>query len=420
MVAKSAEDGGTLPASLGEQLADCDDRLLADIGVLRTEGVVTRRAGGFALAARKMLDAGSSCATTPGGCGASADAWARRSFLKRLSRRVDPVLAALALLLVVLAAIDSAQATATLAFTASSLGDTLPYILLSAAFAAAISASGADQPIGRIFRARPAAAIAMAALFGAAAPLCSLSVIPLIGALLAAGVPLAAVMAFWIASPLMDPESFILTSAIIGIDFALARTVIAIALGLLAGFATMAVSTAAFRQPLAARPRATATSVWSACNLPPTADGSIVWRFWREPLRRRAFLRQGAAIAWFLTRWLALAFALERLMAAYLPAGLVTAWVGGGQWWAIPASVAVGMPAYINGYAALPLLSGLLDKGMQPGAAMAFLVAGEIASLPSALAVYVLVNRTVFGWYLLLGAAGSLLAGYVYQAALAL
>ena len=42
--------------------------------------------------------------------------------------------------------------------------------------------------------------------------------------MLGAGVPLAPVMAFWIASPIMDPEMFILTAAGIGFNFALAKT----------------------------------------------------------------------------------------------------------------------------------------------------------------------------------------------------
>lgn len=50
-------------------------------------------------------------------------------------------------------------------------------------------------------------------LFGSLSPLCSCGVVPVIAALLATGVPLAPVMAFLIASPIMDPVMFILTAA---------------------------------------------------------------------------------------------------------------------------------------------------------------------------------------------------------------
>ena len=42
----------------------------------------------------------------------------------------------------------------------------------------------------------------------------------------------------------------------------------------------------------------------------------------------------------------------------------------------MPVAVLVGIPAYLNGYAALGLVSGLVETGMAPGAAMAFLIAG--------------------------------------------
>jgi hypothetical protein len=41
---------------------------------------------------------------------------------------------------------------------------------------------------------------------------------------------------------------------------------------------------------------------------------------------------------------------------------------------------------YLNGYAALPLVDGLMEQGMAPGAGMAFLVAGGVSSLPAAIA----------------------------------
>jgi uncharacterized membrane protein YraQ (UPF0718 family) len=53
--------------------------------------------------------------------------------------------------------------------------------------------------------------ILIATFVGAVAPFCSCSVIPVISAMLIAGVPLAPVMSFWLASPSMDPEIFFLS-----------------------------------------------------------------------------------------------------------------------------------------------------------------------------------------------------------------
>jgi uncharacterized membrane protein YraQ (UPF0718 family) len=55
--------------------------------------------------------------------------------------------------------------------------------------------------------------ILVAAAAGAISPLCSCSVIPAIAGLLRAGTPFGPLMAFWIASPSMDPEIFALSTA---------------------------------------------------------------------------------------------------------------------------------------------------------------------------------------------------------------
>lgn len=63
-------------------------------------------------------------------------------------------------------------------------------------------------------------------------------------------------------------------------------------------------------------------------------------------------------------------------MMAYVPADRISALLGGAGMLPILTATLVGVPAYLNGYAALPLVSGLMEQGMQTGAGMAFLVAG--------------------------------------------
>ena len=111
---------------------------------------------------------------------------------------------------------------------------------------------------------------------------------------------------------------------------------------------------------------------------------------------------------------LLLAFFVESLMVAYIPAELVANWLGSGSWYEIPFAALAGIPAYLNGYAAIPLMAGLLDMGMNPGAAMAFMTAGGVSSIPAAMAVAVLVKRSVFAAYLFLGLSGSMGTALLY------
>lgn len=331
----------------------------------------------------------------------------------------DRVLLATVGIFVILTLTAPGQASASLRFTLDSLLFIAPFFAFSVFLAAGIAATGADQQLAKVLRGRQSTVIFIAATFGALSPFCSVSVIPIVAALLAAGVPLAPVMAFWVGSPLMDPEMFIMTAAIIDLPFALARAVTAMAMGLAAGYATNALAgTVAIAQPLKDKvPLSRLSSVWSACTtFAPDRQTPVVWAFWRRRDRRQRFHKQVLSVGWFLLKWLTLAFVIESLLVALVPAEAIAEKLSGDHWWVIPASVMVGVPTYLNGYAALPAVSALLDMGMSPGAALAFMVAGEVTSVPTAMSVFILVKRTVFAWYLLLGLLGSLIVGFAYQA----
>lgn len=127
------------------------------------------------------------------------------------------------------------------------------------------------------------------------------------------------------------------------------------------------------------------------------------------------FWREGIKTTLFLAKWLTLAFILESLMLAWLPADLVARSLGGTGLAPIGIATLVGVPAYLNGYAALPLVGGLMGQGMAPGAGMAFLVAGGVSSLPAAIAVWALVKREVFLLYLGIALIGSFAIGLLFQ-----
>jgi uncharacterized membrane protein YraQ (UPF0718 family) len=77
--------------------------------------------------------------------------------------------------------------------------------------------------------------------------------------------------------------------------------------------------------------------------------------------RAQVFLTASAATAWFLIRWLALAFVMESLMTAWLPPDVIARWLGAGPF-AIPTAVLVGVPVYINALAAVPFVAGLTSS----------------------------------------------------------
>ena len=308
--------------------------------------------------------------------------------------------------------LDPVQGGASLLFTADALLGTAPFLLLSVAVAAYAGASGADNLIARAFTGSPLLMVLLAALVGALSPFCSCGVIPLVAALLAMGVPLAPVMAFWLASPIMDPSMFVLTLGVLGPEFALAKTLAAVGLGLFGGSVTLALS----RSGALADPLREGVGNGGCGGSKLRAPGPVVWAFWHEDARTAKFAREAAKTALFLFKWLTLAFVLESLMVAYVPGEWIAGALGGDGLGTIALATLVGVPAYLNGYAALPLVSGLIEQGMAPGAGLAFLVAGGVSSLPAAIAVWALARPPVFALYLGLALAGSFAAGLLFAA----
>ena len=140
----------------------------------------------------------------------------------------------------------------------------------------------------------------------------------------------------------------------------------------------------------------------------------VVWKFWREEERRTHFGSNALENLVFLGKWMTVAFFLESLMLAYIPAETIGSLVGGGGWFSVLLASLVGIPAYLNGYIALPVVSGLIEQGMAPGAGMAFLLSGGVSCIPAAIAVWALARPPVFGAYLGFSFIGACLLGMFY------
>ena len=320
--------------------------------------------------------------------------------------------AASVLLLALVAVFDWPQFGPTVTFTLRALASTAPFIAFAVLAVAYLKASGAETLLARAFEGNPARMVVMAALLGGLSPFCSCEVIPFIAALLAVGAPLGAVMAFWLASPLMDPAMFAITSGTLGWEFAVAKTVAAVGLGMLGGFGVLlAAHTPIFVNPLRERP-----SIGGCCGVKKPFSGAPVWKFWGSQERRETFRETAFENAIFLTKWLTLAYVIEALMLHYIPAEWIASVLGGEGLMPILLGALVGAPAYLNGYAAVPLVDALLAQGMTQGAAMSFVIAGGVSCIPAAIAVWALVKPRVFAAYLGFALVGAVIAGAAWQA----
>lgn len=349
-------------------------------------------------------------------CCSSSDGEASTNSSINYSTVLAPIWSAWTLILLIPSLVfmlDRAQLQDIIRISTTALAGTAPYILFAVLILAYLKASKAENMVSEAFQGRENRMIILAALFGGLAPFCSCEVIPFIAGLLALGAPISAVMAFWLSSPLIDPPSLMITAGALGWEFALGKALAAIFLGLFGGFGVKyLMRLVAFRSPLKSNKGGGCSE--NTCNTQQTFSGKPNWKFWTDKQHRQIFTEQGIENAIFLFKWLSLAYLFEALLITYIPASLIGSIVGGEGIGPIVLGALVGMPAYLNSYAAPPLVAGLMEQGMSTGSAMAFMISGAISSIPAMTAVWSLVKKPVFFAYLGFGVGGAILFGIAF------
>lgn len=299
-------------------------------------------------------------------------------------------------------AVDGAE------FAATSLWKQKWYFLFAFFVAAYMQAARFEVLLTRVFDTTTVMMIFMAAAFGGLSPLCSCTVIPLIAVLLRSGIPVSAVMAFWISSPIISPNMYVYTWGILGFDFATFKLGAAIFMGLFAGFIThWFESRDMLGNPLKSGEKIVRRRMGK--------HQSANWYIWKDAEAMQVFWKEFKDMAVLVVKWMAIAFFLEFLMMTYVPGESMKGLIDGQGIWGIVAAAFVGIPTYLNGVAAVPLIDGLINLGISKGAAMSFLIAGSVTSIPASMAVYSIVKKNVFILYIVLGLTSTIITSYVYQ-----
>ncbi|WP_051569380.1 permease [Alkaliphilus transvaalensis] len=281
------------------------------------------------------------------------------------------------------------------------------YLFVSFAIGAYLQASKATYLIGRVFSNHPLKTVAMGSVFGSIVPLCSCTVIPLISVLLRSGLPISGVMSFWISSPISSIDIYVLTAGVLGFEFATARLLASIFMGMLAGAVTYGLNK--YTNFLGNK------NEYTSNNVNPNTFKEVDFKIWKDKKRVNVFFRDFISQLTSVTKWILLAFAAEVVMVNYMPPSLLATYFGESSILAIPLAIIIGIPAYINNITALPILKGMLESGVSHGAGLAFITAGAATSIPAMSAVLALTKRKIFILYLGLALVGSIIASFVYE-----
>lgn len=300
------------------------------------------------------------------------------------------------------------------------LAATWPFLVLSVAAAAALNVYVGPERLGGWLRRRTWVAVVGAVALASATPFCSCGTTAVTLGMIASSTPWAPIVAFMVASPLTSPSELLLSAGLLGWPFALLFFGGTIVLGLAAGALTGVLQRAGL---LDGQARMAPTSCTTTCDVPPATralpvlsmgpGAAAVTEFAPSRLTRfgRELIVTGKRMAVFFLGFTALSYLLIEL--------IPTAWLqnslGGDGFLSILAAAILGIPAYVNTEGSLPLVAGLTQSGMSPGAAMAFLVTGAGTSIGAVTGMLVIARRRIVALTVAILFAGAIALGAVTQ-----
>ena len=248
-------------------------------------------------------------------------------------------------------------------------------------------------------------AVLWAVLLGVPLPLCSCGVLPVAAGLRKSGASKGATAGFLLATPQTGLDSIFATYALLGGLFAVTRPLVALLSGLTGGWliewldaeetTKNAEGDAGFNHKehketqgnTATGSDAEATQEKAAQEV--TLEGRVVGGV-------AGLLRVGNYAFCLLgnvARPLALGLVISAAILAFVPPdGLVGEWLAK-DWIAFPVMLLVGLPLYVCSTASIPMALALMAKGLSPGAALIFLIAGPALNGASLTTLWALLGR---------------------------
>jgi len=253
-----------------------------------------------------------------------------------------------------------------------------PYMLAGFFLAGLVRALVPAATVVKLLGKRDLGSVFWAAAIGVPLPLCSCGVIPMAAALRREGASKGAVSSFVISTPESGADSVLATYALMDLPMTIARPIVAFATAFAAGVAELV-----FGRPGPAAARAPGTQTHgrgcddgdrgeSKGQTPPGLARRLVvglrYAFGEMFEDMAVYLLAGFLLAGVLAALVPPAFVAERLASPTLQ---------------IVAMVLLGAPVYVCATAATPIAAVLVAKGVSPGAALAFLLAGPATNAAS-------------------------------------
>ncbi len=261
--------------------------------------------------------------------------------------------------------------------------------------------------------------ILLAVAVGMVSPLCACGILPVVISLAMMGTPIAPLIALLVTSPVMGPDALLLTYSGLGMEFAVLKVVGAAVLGLGAGLVTQLLVRQGFLAGDLVRLKpvyrdngslASAAEIGAAAGIE-VKSMTIVPR----ASKLRFIFDRTLDAGLFVGKYLLLAIVLEAIIVTLVPMSWITVLAGQKSVGSVLVAAVVGLPLPTNQIPIIPILAGLLERGMDRGAALTLLMAGPVSSIPAIIALFGMFRKRVVLTYLAVSLSLSVLLGWLYQ-----
>lgn len=239
-----------------------------------------------------------------------------------------------------------------------------------------------------------------AAALGIFTPFCTCSAIPLFIGMLESGVPLGVTMSFLIASPTINEIALILLWGLFGWQVALAYILsgmlIAIVSGYIIGKLKMEKEVENF--------------VSNAKPINADKDKKLT-------IKDRLEYAVEYVKDIFLQVWLyvLLGVGIGSFIHGYVPVEFITKYAGRGNPFAVIIAVMIGVPLYSNAAGTIPVVQALIEKGLQLGTTLAFMMAVTALSLPEFIILRKILKPKLLLAFFGTVALGIIIIGYLFN-----
>ncbi len=248
---------------------------------------------------------------------------------------------------------------------------------------------------------REAVGNVLAALLGVVTPFCSCSAVPLFIGFVEAGIPLGVTFSFLIAAPMINEVALVLLFGLFGWEIALIYASTGLLIAMIAGFVIGRLKLEKWVEPWVYEIKVGGLQAEESSDL----NGRIMYGL--------TAVKDIVSKVW---PFILLGIAAGAGIHGYVPENFLASFMGREAWWAVPASIILGVPMYSNAAGIVPIVQALIGKGAALGTALAFMMAVIALSLPEAI-----ILRKVLTWKLIavffgVVACGILVVGYLFNA----